>query len=133
MWERNDTETSLNLLKHFSEAYVLHLEVVLKRVAGEAAIRLAKEPKPVQSPSVVRESHPQASPLAAPVRSASLSSRREVGKLDTQEKYRAWQRQYKVLSKSRPDMSDVWYSQQIAKMPIAKGSSAETVRKRMKQ
>jgi len=132
VWERKDVEASVNLLEHFADVYVLHLEVALKTAAGAAAIRLAKEPKPVQSTSIVSELRPQESSVATLAPHTPTSPRREAGKLDTQEKYRTWQRQCKALSKSRPDMSDVWYSQQIAKMSIAKGSSAETIRKRMK-
>ena len=37
------------------------------------------------------------------------------------------------LRKQRPNMSDVWYSQQIAKQDIAAGRDAETIRKHMKK
>ncbi len=59
------------------------------------------------------------------------TARREVRKLDTRDMHDSWQKEYRKLKKSRPDMSDVWYSQQIAKMALAGGRSAETIRKHM--
>jgi len=61
------------------------------------------------------------------------SIRREVGKLNTQSLHESWQKEYRALKKRRPEMSDVWYSQQIAKMDIGQGRSAETIRKHMKR
>jgi hypothetical protein len=60
------------------------------------------------------------------------NARREVRKLDTLAMYESWQAEYRRLEKRRPNMSDVWYSQQIAKMAIAKGRNAGTIRKNMK-
>ena len=59
------------------------------------------------------------------------NARREVRKLETQGMYESWRRAYRELRKKRPRMSDVWYSQQIAKMDIANGRDAETIRKHM--
>jgi hypothetical protein len=59
------------------------------------------------------------------------NAKREARKLDTQAMYESWQKEYRKLVKKRPNMSDVWYSQQIAKMEIAKGRDAETIRKHM--
>jgi len=61
------------------------------------------------------------------------NARREVRKLDTQAMYESWQREYLNLKKSRPGMSNVWYSRQIAKMDIAQGRDSETIRKNMKK
>ncbi|MDX2476742.1 MAG: hypothetical protein QNL05_05200 [Gammaproteobacteria bacterium] len=58
--------------------------------------------------------------------------RREARKLKTQERYTCWKKAYLALKKKRPEMSDKWCSQQIAKMSIADNSSAETIRKNMK-
>jgi hypothetical protein len=60
------------------------------------------------------------------------TARREARKLDTQAMYESWKKEYRTLKKSRPDMSDVWCSQQIAKLAIAKGSNAGTIKKHMK-
>ena len=61
------------------------------------------------------------------------NARREAGKLDTQAMYEAWQKEYRSLIKTRPNQSDVWYSQQIAKnKTIANDRSAGTIKKHMK-
>jgi len=59
------------------------------------------------------------------------TAKREAGKLDTQARYASWQKAYKALRKKRPNESDVWYSQQIAKTPIAQGRDASTIKKNM--
>lgn len=59
------------------------------------------------------------------------TAKREAGKLDTQARYASWQKAYKALRKKRPNESDVWYSQQIAKTPIAQGRHASTIKKNM--
>jgi hypothetical protein len=60
------------------------------------------------------------------------NAKREVRKLDTQAMYQDWQKEYRKLVKGNPNKSDVWYSQQIAKMEIAQGRDAETIRKHIK-
>jgi hypothetical protein len=59
------------------------------------------------------------------------TAKREAAKLDTQARYASWQKAYKALRKKRPNESDVWYSQQIAKTPIAHGRDASTIKKNM--
>jgi hypothetical protein len=61
------------------------------------------------------------------------NARREARKLDTQAMYEAWRKAYRDLKKKRHNMFDVWYSRQIAKMDIANGRSAETIRRHMKK
>lgn len=58
-------------------------------------------------------------------------AKREARKLDTQAMYKNWQKEYRKLKRTKPGKSDVWYSQQIAKMDIAKDKNAETIRKKM--
>ena len=59
--------------------------------------------------------------------------KREARKLDTQDMHEIWKNAYRHLKKTRGNMSDVWCSQQIAKMDIGQGRSAETIRKNMKK
>lgn len=60
------------------------------------------------------------------------NAKREARKLDTQAMYESWQKECRALKKKRRGMSDVWYSQQIAKMDIANGRNANTIKKHMK-
>jgi hypothetical protein len=143
-WEREDAESSAQLLKHFVQHYVVHLEVKIKRAAGQAALEWAKKPKPMESAhpggdttqqdlpnpgAVIRQQTDPATPENN--RYTPNNARREVRKLNTRGMHDSWQKEYRKLKKSRPGMSDVWYSQQIAKMAIARGRSAETIRKHM--
>ena len=59
------------------------------------------------------------------------TAKREARKIDTQAMYAAWQKAYKALRKKRPNESDVWYSQQIAKTAVAQGRDASTIKKNM--
>lgn len=59
------------------------------------------------------------------------TAKREARKIDTQAMYAAWQKEYRALKKRRPNMSDVWYSEQIAKTTIAQGRNASTIKKNM--
>ncbi|MBA4421473.1 MAG: hypothetical protein C0390_00045 [Syntrophus sp. (in: bacteria)] len=61
------------------------------------------------------------------------NARMEARKLDTKAMYESWRKEYRALRRKRPGMSGVWCSQQIAKLNIAQGRDAETIRKRMKQ
>ncbi len=60
------------------------------------------------------------------------TARREVRKLETTAMHEQWRKEYRALKKKRPNMSDVWYSQQIAKLECAQGRSAGTIKKNMK-
>ena len=57
---------------------------------------------------------------------------REARKLKTQALHESWRKEFRALKKRRPGMSDMGYSKLIAKMEIAQGRSAETIRKHMK-
>ena len=57
--------------------------------------------------------------------------RLEARKLATQDRHKAWQIECRKSKKKYPNKSDVWHSIQIAKLPIAQGKSAETIRKLM--
>lgn len=59
------------------------------------------------------------------------TTKREAGKTATQAMYATWKKEYKALKKRRPDMSDVWCSQQIAKTAVAQGRDASTIKKNM--
>ncbi len=58
--------------------------------------------------------------------------RGEARKLDTQKRHKSWQKAYRDLKRRDPKRSDTQYAQKIAKLDIAAGRSAETIRKHMK-
>jgi hypothetical protein len=60
------------------------------------------------------------------------NARRETRKLDTQARRESWRKAYRGLKRTHPKMSDVWYAQRIAKMDIAEGRDAGTIKKNMK-
>jgi hypothetical protein len=59
-------------------------------------------------------------------------SKREASTLKTLAMYQDWYDEYQRLFALHPKKGDVWISMQIAKLPIAKGRSPETIRKNMK-
>ena len=60
-------------------------------------------------------------------------ARREARKLDTKAIHDSWRKAYRDLKKERQGRSDSWIAKKIAKMDIANGRSAETIRKNMKK
>ena len=138
VWDRNDAQTSSTWLKFFKDHYVLHLEIKIRKLAGEAALALAKQPKPAQtSPSQQTGPTPNQGKSDAasqrPGKQSTLNLRREARKRKTQAKYASWRRAYSRLVKEHPDKTDVSYAQKICQMKIGNGSSAETIRKHMKK
>ena len=79
----------------------------------------------------LRADKPATAPGASAYKPSSV--RREARKLDTQKQYAAWQKSYKELKRHRRGMSDVWYSQQIARQDISNNRNPETIRKHMKR
>jgi len=71
-------------------------------------------------------------PLSVGKAYETSTDRREAGKFATQAKYQDWQDEYFSLQVKHPTKSKTWYSLQIAKLPIAKGSDSETIRKHLK-
>lgn len=130
-WDRKDAETSSQWLEMFAQHYVVHLQSELREAAGAAALELAKKIEPVGSEAEGSSRSPVALPTTAVGRSVSNSARRDVRKLDSQARYKLWQKKYKELKKDRPDMSDVWVSKLIARSVLAEGHSSETIRKHM--
>lgn len=61
------------------------------------------------------------------------TDKRELGKLKTQEMHQDWKDEYIKLKKNKPNMSDVWYSKQIAKMDISQDKKSETIRNYQKK
>ena len=59
--------------------------------------------------------------------------KREARKLKTQALHASWRKGYRELKRSKPGKTDRWYAERIAKMDIAHGRDAETIRKNMKK
>jgi hypothetical protein len=122
--------------KKRSQMVCLRLGERLELVAGQNAVLLAElvhyGPRGY---SVDREAIRQLVDTATTgdSRYTPSNARREARKLETESRYESWQKAFRALKKGRPEMSDVWYSQQIAKIDIAQGRSAETIRKHMKR
>jgi hypothetical protein len=119
-----------------SQMIALQLNVSLTLVAGNNAVPLAElvdfgDGKFSVDSTMIRQLVDAAT--TADARYTPSNARREARKLDTQAMYEDWRRAYRVLKKQRPNISDVWYARQIAKMPIAAGKSSETIRKHMKK
>ena len=60
------------------------------------------------------------------------TAKREARKLDTQAMYERWKKAYRVLRKRKPNMSDVWYADQLAKTDNPQSRNASTIKKHMK-
>lgn len=59
--------------------------------------------------------------------------KREARKLETQALHARWQKKYRQLKHDKPDKTDGWYAQQIAKMDITPKRRPETIRRNMKK
>jgi len=131
--ERFDAETSQGLLRAFAEHYVLHLEGKLEKLAGQAALALAKEVPKAQTETPAAATPPkEAQENKATGPDQGNNRRLEARKRATLALYKRWQQEYRSLKQSSPNRTGVWYSQKISRMDIAKGKSPETIRKHMK-
>ena len=122
--------------KKRSQMLCLRANGTLESVAGDNAVPLAEVVSyGTEGYSVDGEAIRQLVDTATTgdSRHTPSNARREARKLKTQALHESWRRKYKTLKKRRPEMSDKWHSQQIAKMDIAKGRSAETIRKHTKR
>ena len=111
-WELNDPETSARWLKGFEDDYVLRLEMKIRKVAGEAAVALAKQPKQTHrgaadpvSPSPNQEDGARGK-SAPDKHSTSIKVRREARKLETEAKYRRWQAECRRLKRRHKGKSE---------------------------
>ena len=60
------------------------------------------------------------------------TNKQDARKMATQAMYQNWRDEYAALQIKTPKKTDTWYSAQIAKLPMAQGKSADTIRKNMK-
>jgi hypothetical protein len=122
--------------KQHNQMLCLRTTAALQVVAGSSIVPLAE-----LACSVDGSYRVDAEAVSRLVDAAAMSdprytpsdTRREARKAKTASMRESWQKAYRALRRHRPDMSDVWYSQQIAKLDIAEGRNAETIRKHMKR
>ena len=134
-WEAVATPTALDLAQ--KEARLAKLRQELAGIESEAFVDggLRESPgNPFQAPKRnIGDEHPPAPADRNPaVKPPGSTVRREARRLDTEALHKQWQKAYRDAKKAHPNMTDSWYSKQIAKTPIAKKRSAETIRKNMK-
>ena len=121
--------------KKRSQMLALQVKNGLKLIAGSSTVELIdlvsfdtkKYVIDVTSVMQMVDTATTSEPLYTPT-----SARRESRKIETQAMYASWQKEYRSLRKKNTNKSDVWISQQIAKLPIAQGRSADTIKKHMK-
>ena len=70
-----------------------------------------------------------ANPAAKPY--TPNTDQRESRKLTTQAMYQEWQDAYDSLRHEHPGKSKKWYSLKLARLPVARGREAETIRKHL--
>jgi hypothetical protein len=129
-------ELGLATGKKRSQTVCLRMGEQLELVAGQNAIPLTELVRfEADGYSVDREAIRQLADAATTgdPRYTPSNVRREERKQRTQALHESWRKAYRALRQRRPDMSDVWYSREIAKMKIAQGSRAETIRKHLKR
>jgi len=122
--------------KKRSQMVCLKASEALELVAGQNTVPLAELMRfGAEGYSVDREVIRQLVDAATTgdSRYTPSNARREVRKLATQALHEGWRKEYRVQKKRRPEMSDVWFAQQIAKLNIGNGRRAETIRKHMKR
>ena len=119
-----------------SQMLCLEVVDVLMLIAGNSKVPLSEFIEFQGSAYVLDDAHIRQlvdSATTADVRYTPGNARREARKLDTKAMYESWRKEYRAWRKKRPGKSDVWYSQQIAKMDIAQSRDSETIRKHMKK
>jgi hypothetical protein len=58
-------------------------------------------------------------------------TKHDINNLKTQERHKTWQKEYKKLKRKLPNLPDTEIARRIAKMPIAQGKMAGTIRRIM--
>jgi len=114
----------------------LQSEGELALVAGSSVIPLAEAIRFIEERYCVDKTQVRQlvdSSTMADNRYTPSTARREARKLETQAMYEGWRKEYRKLKRAKPNMSDSWCAQKVARMEIAKGRNEETIRKNMKK
>ena len=118
-----------------SQMLALRIDGELALVAGNGAMPLVdlvvfQDGVYSVDATMVRQMADSATP--ADPRHTPSTAKREARKLDTQAMYTSWQKAYRALRKRKPNMSDVWYADQLAKTDNPQSRNASTIKKHMK-
>lgn len=135
--QADKTILTIGLVRGKKRSQMLALQVKngLKLIAGSSSVELIDlvsfdvKRYVIHTPTVLQmvDTSNIANPLYTPA-----TAKRESRKLDTQAMYGLWQKEYLSLRKKNMNKSDVWISQQISRLSVAQGRSADTIRKNMK-
>jgi hypothetical protein len=127
----------IGMVRGKKRSQILALQVIkgLKLIAGSSSTELidlvsfnmSRYEIDVTSVIQMIDTATTADPLYTP-----STAKRESRKIETQAMYASWQKEFRSLRKKHTNKSDVWFSQQITKLPIAKGRSSDTIKKHMK-
>lgn len=134
-WEAVATPTALDLAE--KERRLVELRQELAQIEAEVFEEGGLSDSPSDAfQSTKRTTGSEHLPVRADTPAAEKARgstvRREARKLDTEDLHKQWQKAYREAKRARPNMSDSWYSQQIAKLEVARNRTAETIRKNMK-
>ena len=135
--QADKTQLTIGMFRGKKRSQMLALQVIkgLKLIAGNSFAEMIdlvsfdtkKYVIDVESVMEMVDTATSSDPLYTPT-----SVKRESRKIETQAMYASWQKEYRSLRKKNTNKSDVWFSQQIAKLPVAQGRSADTIKKHMK-
>lgn len=134
-WEAIATPTALDLAQ--KETRLTELRQELARTEAEVFV----EGGPIESPRNPAQPNkrktgsghqPALADTTAVEKPRGSTVRRDARKLDTEALHKQWQKAYEAAKKARPNMTVSWHAKQIAKMPIAKNRTPETIRRILK-
>ena len=134
-WEAVATPTALDLAQ--KEARLEELRQELAGIETEVFEESGQTDAP-RNPAQPSKRKTDSERLPAPAvttpaeKPQGSTVRREAGKLRTKDTHKLWQKAYEAAKKARPNMTVSWHAKQIAKTPIAKNRSAETIRRVLK-
>jgi hypothetical protein len=135
IWEAISTPTALDLAEKENRLAGLRQELAASNANGLAEVDPIDTSTNTAQPKKMRmlgDDLQVTGASNASVKRQGSITRNDVRKFATQAMYKKWQKAYQAVTKRHPNMSDVWYSQQIAKTPIAQRRRADTIKKHMK-
>ncbi len=136
IWEAISTPTAIDLAEKENRLACLRQEFAVSKANDLVEVDpIDTFPKPAELKNMRMWSDGLQATTAtkASVKRQGSTVRRDARKLDTQDRNAKLQKEYRALHNKHPTKTDVWCSQQIAKMKIWRALKAETIRKLMKK